>query len=1405
MDEEKQTGKTGSFFTKIVLSPITIPIVIVLIAVLATVLFWGYNAETFKKADTKVKEVVKSVTGSEELTSLAEIVDDGEGGYCYQLNSDYVAQIEEELEREDLGLEDLGISDYETLETFFVAELATQLPNLNGTIQTTNFSATSYFWPVGSAEPNASGYYIGDPVTVNITSKFGPRNISVPGASKDHKGLDIGANEGTPVIASREGTVSNITYDNARGYYIDIDHGNGITTRYQHLQNDSAVVSVGDVVKQGQLIAYSGSTGVGEAHLHFEVLENGVPVDPLEYVDPENPRPQNSGILENAKQLCMELQDNGFSYRSTGEVNYQFPIDLQNGINGQKVISCSSFVQEVLLRSGYTDLAGGERLWSTKSSLDALAQIYGWEIITDINQLQPGDIFLENPVHVCIYAGDFNFYGSDEFTYAEYGEPVYRPDRSDLFTCAYRVKNATFTNSTGSISDNVYEDGKFQGTVTIQRSSTSKTVETEYLSNKEDEENSIEISNEEDSENADEQAEDNPEEQQDSNEDETQDKVVFDSLEGCLVIGDSFMVALKNEGYLDGAYVHAVVGKHAKYWLEHFDEITEESPKAIIVLLGVNNITDINSMEQLLDKLREKYDASIPINVLKVFPVGSNYKYVDLNTMMNNIKTYNETIEAYCQSKGYNFIDATEGLVDSNGYLSPADSEGIHIKGKNDVFYNNILNNLSGTVDAEKNLSITGITGGGRNLKYLPSDQFDSMLTDTSKDRLGYFTIDDDGKIIVANWEAENDQFTYFRSNAIDYVSKIEKYTMPYQLLIAVQLNLQDEDFSISLANLALQTVSILSIQDNTTTTYTKNKYTQNTQPTMYIYSAKTNKLQRTYSEPGSTEVTGEEESSKQTNSISSQVTKIDGWCAHFEREYSLNQSDSGYNQGQTTTVGVDRSNVIIDQNDEIIARRVTVVTRYKTVYTRTVTRNFSMGKTVTTGNEEKFVGIINANKEIKSKLTQTPEMFIELLTLSDSTSDMVDLMKYLIYKATGKDLGVTEFDFTEFDLTKFNQVGNGGVNILQDYLSSWENSSLWHYLRDDGKYTYNSTPYIYECITEDRKYFLCHADGLSKSTGNRNFGFGVMHRSNDYVYNNQALYANYGIDIASGAYDAIGSQLDVTIVQNVKRDFLNNATNSIKQTIEANGIELEENQIHALVCVKYQYGNIGNFVTVYQQYGNTEALRNNFVVNGCLPFLTGYGGAVNRAEANWGVFHEGIYKTGDGEILDPNSYKVGTASTEVIGSGSVTGPLDAVPTYSAYTSSAFGYRNHPDGTGVKFHYGEDIPAPEGTPIAALGNGTIVEMSYHNARGFYVRIDHGNGYSTLYQHCNGFAEGLQVGDTVTAGQLIAYVGNTGASYGAHLHLEVWVPRGEGEHSNWADGTTDVANPSTFDYSLINSN
>lgn len=82
-----------------------------------------------------------------------------------------------------------------------------------------------------------------------------------------------------------------------------------------------------------------------------------------------------------------------------------------------------------------------------------------------------------------------------------------------------------------------------------------------------------------------------------------------------------------------------------------------------------------------------------------------------------------------------------------------------------------------------------------------------------------------------------------------------------------------------------------------------------------------------------------------------------------------------------------------------------------------------------------------------------------------------------------------------------------------------------------------------------------------------------------------------------------------------------------------------------------------------------------------------------------------------------------------------------------------------------------DIAAPYGTPIYASDSGTVVEVvSMHYSWGNYVKIDHGNGYKTLYAHMSSFA--VQLGDTVTQGQVIGYVGNTGNSYGNHCHFEM---------------------------------
>lgn len=111
--------------------------------------------------------------------------------------------------------------------------------------------------------------------------------------------------------------------------------------------------------------------------------------------------------------------------------------------------------------------------------------------------------------------------------------------------------------------------------------------------------------------------------------------------------------------------------------------------------------------------------------------------------------------------------------------------------------------------------------------------------------------------------------------------------------------------------------------------------------------------------------------------------------------------------------------------------------------------------------------------------------------------------------------------------------------------------------------------------------------------------------------------------------------------------------------------------------------------------------------------------------------------------------------------------------------SSQFGWRGNPfGGSGREFHKGIDIACARGTPIVAAKSGTVIQASNkNNGYGECVIIYHGNGISTLYAHCDNTSKSrpvymVKVGDTVKAGQVIAYVGTTGRSTGNHLHFGV---------------------------------
>lgn len=126
------------------------------------------------------------------------------------------------------------------------------------------------------------GKFIWPTTSTMITSPFGYRIHPVTGVYTGHTGVDIGVGMGSPVYAAASGRVIIARWYGGYGNAVVIDHGSGISTLYGH--NSSLSVSEGQTVKQGQVIASSGSTGISTGpHLHFEVRVNGSYVDPMSY------------------------------------------------------------------------------------------------------------------------------------------------------------------------------------------------------------------------------------------------------------------------------------------------------------------------------------------------------------------------------------------------------------------------------------------------------------------------------------------------------------------------------------------------------------------------------------------------------------------------------------------------------------------------------------------------------------------------------------------------------------------------------------------------------------------------------------------------------------------------------------------------------------------------------------------------------------------------------------------------------------------------------------------------------------------------------------------------------------------------------------------------------------------
>lgn len=116
-----------------------------------------------------------------------------------------------------------------------------------------------------------------------ITSGFGPRRRPIRGGTRFHKGIDIAAPPGTPILCPGDGIVTFAGYKSGLGKAVMVDHGYGVVTVYGH--NSTNYVKKGDRIKRGEIIGSVGRTGLATgSHLHYQVEVDGVPSDPMRYI-----------------------------------------------------------------------------------------------------------------------------------------------------------------------------------------------------------------------------------------------------------------------------------------------------------------------------------------------------------------------------------------------------------------------------------------------------------------------------------------------------------------------------------------------------------------------------------------------------------------------------------------------------------------------------------------------------------------------------------------------------------------------------------------------------------------------------------------------------------------------------------------------------------------------------------------------------------------------------------------------------------------------------------------------------------------------------------------------------------------------------------------------------------------
>ena len=503
-------------------------------------------------------------------------------------------------------------------------------------------------------------------------------------------------------------------------------------------------------------------------------------------------------------------------------------------------------------------------------------------------------------------------------------------------------------------------------------------------------------------------------------------------------------------------------------------------------------------------------------------------------------------------------------------------------------------------------------------LSYIPKEDFDKYVTDSDKNALNYFTIDDEGQLITATWSTDDSGSVKIQNNStINLKTALQNYIVPYAYLMYFYIEADYTDFSSDLADEILDSTIILALEDNVSTSESsvtvENKKVSQSDSLSYDWTSVSSEIQKT-----------------ESCNTNIDIIFADTWCAKLVDKDIYKDDLLNVEFGQTKninmpgTVSDSTSDSISEESEAEKGTDTSGDNQYSyTVFKRTVTKNhqisnsYKKGNKEVTGNESIFVNLFKEHdmyKRINDK------RLLIVLEKDSRTANLVNLTKYLMYMATDVDYGVKEFDFSTYKNEEFTDTNSGGgssaSDLLVKYVHTWENASPP--TNSDG------TKYIIE------------DDGAGHPT----VGYGVDINNSGYL----ELFKK-------GGYPTnIGGEVDKDFVDSIEKKIMESNIKTVKA--KTAGLNLTGYQINALVSRMYNCGPNGTlnsrngktFVEAYKAYWNQNTddyyvkknksadfnhkLYTNYLNQ---PTTTNHGktylrGLERRRKSEWTLFQTGYY-----------------------------------------------------------------------------------------------------------------------------------------------------------------------------------